>query len=212
MERTSQKVLSMRSPLRILALASTLGVASAASPATPNREINLPGHKTVRIASPDGRWLLVASPFSSAHCETLTLEDTRTRQRALAKSYCRSIDVGWSPDSQSFFLNDAYGSNVEDAYIYRRSELAPLELDDILLKADVQARSIVNADHTYFQVIRWIGPNTVLAEYCGHTSDDPYVEFDFRYRVKLSGSQDAVAHKISGRVRPANPLDQECSQ
>ena len=109
--------------------------------------------------------------------------------------------------AQAFFLNDALGSNVEDAYIYWTGSTSPLNIDDILLRGDAQTQNVINADHSYFQVIRWIGPRTLLAEYCGHTSDTPIVQFDFRYRVELTGSQSAVAHKLSGHVGPANTLD-----
>jgi hypothetical protein len=207
----------MRRTVLALLLATGLGVSAAASkrPASiRSREIELPQDRLVKIPSPDGRWQLIASPCSAKHCDarTLALEDRRTgRQVFIKNQYNRDLGVGWSPDSKAFFLNDAFASNVEDAYIYRPGQATPVELDDILLASDRRARSI-DADHTYFQVRRWLTPHSVLAEYCGHTSNYPSVQFDFLFRVELGdGGKTAIAaHPIYGRVRPAR-LNGECT-
>jgi hypothetical protein len=184
----------------VLGLALAAGSSQSASGAAHGFEITLPRSRTVRVPSPDGRWMLVASPFSPDHGNTLTLEDRRTGAKTVVKRYDRSIGVGWSPDSRAFFLNDAYGSNVEDAYVYWPGAAEPWQLDDILLKNDAKARAIA-ADHTYFQVRRWLNAKTVLVEYCGHDSGGAIVGgFDLKYRVEL-GEQEAKVQPLPRAAR-----------
>ena len=76
--------------------------------------VSLPSNRTEAIPSPDGAWALVAGPSSQ---RTIILENRSEHKRKLVKKYERSAQVGWSPDSRAFFLNDAYGSNLEDAFI-----------------------------------------------------------------------------------------------
>lgn len=143
----------------------------------------------------------------------LTLEDHATGQRTLVKHYDRGIDVGWSPDGHAFFLNDAYGSNVESAYIYPLGAPAPLLLDGLIYKADPKARN-APADHTYIHIHRWVSPSTVLAEYCGHNSMSPYRQFDFLYRVALTADDTQVLsiRRISMKTWPADPHQAECTR
>jgi len=169
----------------------------------------LPARKSVRIPSPDGRWVLIGSPFSLSGQQTLTLVDRTTGRQTVVKHYDRSIDVAWNPDSASFFLNDAYGSNVEDAYLYP-TQGEPLELDDLILNQDPDARR-VPADHMYFHVGRWLSAKTMLVEYCGHNSASPAEQFDFLYRIDLNGldPHGASVRRIFHRVRPLR-LSGEC--
>jgi hypothetical protein len=196
----------MRRTFASVLLASTLGAALAApsSTAIPNREVVLPSRATVRIPSPDRRWLLIASPFQRNAESSLVLTEVQTGRELLRRPIDRSIAVAWSPDSRGFFLNDAYGSNVESAYIYHLGAPSPLKLDDLILAADPQA-SAIPADHVYFHVYRWVTPRTLLAEYCGHTTDlVPGKQFDFLYRVVLdpTGSKAVTVRQISSRVHP----------
>jgi len=74
---------------------------------------------------------------------TLALEDWKTGRSTVVKRYDRSLGVGWSPDGKAFFLNDAAGSNIEEAYVYRLGAVGdPLPLDDQILKSDPDASRI----------------------------------------------------------------------
>jgi hypothetical protein len=165
--------------------------------------VELPQRRFVSVFAPNRRWSLVATPFSTKHEEKLFLEDRRTGERTLLKAYGRDLAVSWSPDSSAFFLNNAYGSNVESAYIYWVGKEQPLKLDDLILNSDSEVRS-VNADHAYFHVYRWQNSSSVNVEYCGHTNDVPVRQFHFLYRVDLHGGDgaDADVHRISGKVWP----------
>ncbi len=125
----------------------------------------------------------------------------------MAKHYDRQIDVAWNPNSASFFLNDAYGSNGEDAYIYP-IEGVPLDMDDLILKHDPDARR-VPADHAYFRVRRWLSARRMLVEYCGHNSASPAEQFDFMYRIDLNGLSGASVRRVFHRIRSLR-LSGEC--
>jgi hypothetical protein len=175
------------------------------------REVDLPKRRTVRIPSPDGRWTLIASPFSPSAESTLTLEDMRTGQKSLVRRIDRDMGVAWSPDSKAFYLNDAYGSNVESAYIYSLGASTPLRLDDFILNNGAKAGD-TNADDAYFQVIRWIDPSRIQVEFCGHDSSRADHHFDFIYAVKLNPQKDRAeeVRMISQRTRPQPMMAPEC--
>jgi len=203
----------MRKPLltiaSLLVFASTLGAASVRT-RSPFHGSG-PARHTVRVPSPDGRWLLVISPFQLNAESTLTLIDRGNGQSTVIQKVDRDIDVDWSPDSRAFALNDAYGSNVASAYVHRPGEAAPLNLNDVILKAGVPAYA-ASADHAYFQAVRWISPRTLLAEYCGHNSTLPDHHFDFLYRITLAEDRQQATgiRLVSSRTGPALIAQPEC--
>lgn len=135
---------SMRAvPFLFLVLASVVALSKPVRYATRKKEIVLPEAKVVRLLSPDGRHVLTASPMSAKGGMTLALEDWKTGRSTVVKRYDRSLGVGWSPDGKAFFLNDAAGSNIEEAYVYRLGAVGdPLPLDDQILKSDPDASRI----------------------------------------------------------------------
>ena len=184
------------------------------NPVTKPAKVELPQNKTVSISSPDGRWNLVATPFNVADPTAdrkLFLANRRTGERNLVKSYGRDLSVGWGPDSRAFFLNDAFASNVEDAYIYQIGGEQPFKLNDRVLGSDPEARAL-GADHTYFHAWRWLNTHSVEVEYCGHRSSYPARQFHFLYRVDWRGDDaaDAEVHRLSKSVQPASLTAPEC--
>jgi hypothetical protein len=175
------------------------------------QEVDLPQRHIVRVVSPNGHWLLTASPFRQSGDHTLTLSDRNTGKIEMVRHYDRSIGVGWAPDSHAFFLNDAYGSNGESSFLYFPGETIPLQLDDLILQKDTKAKAIA-ADHTYFQVRRWLSANSLLVEYCGHKSDQPFGQFDLLYRITLDRDirTNATVHRISKRVVSLPASTDEC--
>jgi len=175
--------------------------------------IELPSDTTVRVPSPDGRWVLVASPLGLSNEKTLVLEDRETHKKSVIKRYDRTIRIGWSPDGNAFFLNDELGSNIEEAYIYWPKESKPLELDSPILLKDSEAKR-VPADHTYFRVLRWVTSKTMLVEYCGHNSGSSAQQFDFIYRISLMGldSSSLRIDRVSREVNPSRLSAAECTQ
>lgn len=170
---------------------------------------NLPTDETVSIPSPDGHWALIASPIAK---RTIVLENRLTDSRSLIKAYDRSLKVGWSPDSRAFYLNDAYGSNLEDAFVYWVDSKDALLLNDVILSQDKEAKAVL-ADHSYFHVLRWQSADLLLVEYCGHGGDyEDGKQFDLLYDVELRGlhGSGAIARRVSRKIGPLSLSVAEC--
>jgi WD40 repeat protein len=175
-----------------------------------NTRRDLPTNKVESIPSPNGRWVLIASPSES---RTVTLLDKERQKRTLIKEYDGSLQIGWSPDSSAFFLNDAYASNLEDAYVYLIAFGKPVRLSDFVFGHDSEAKSAAKkADHTYFRVGNWTNGGSLLLEFCGHGGEAPGIQFDFIYRVDL---HDLEARNVGVTVkrvsRKLGPLDLSAS-
>jgi hypothetical protein len=181
--------------------------------ATKCAETQLPGKRMIRVPSPDGHWVLISSPLMPSGDGTLSIEESKTGQHTVVKHFERSLGVGWSPDSKAYFLNDQEGSNITEAYVYWPEKADPLRLDDLILKHDTEANAI-RADHTYFRIRRWYNTQTLLVEYCGYSSESPTVQFDFFYRVYLTGSghPEASIRRLSHKVGPIDLAINECSR
>lgn len=175
----------------------------------------LPAGKTLRLPSPNGKWsLLSPAPSSQADSEkTLFLENRVTHTRSVVARYNRAIRVGWNPEGKAFFLDDELGSNITDAYLFWPPRANPLLVDDLILAQDPEAKNL-KADHGYFLIRNWANSATVIAEYCGHISEAPALQFDFLYRITLTSSKNpsVAVRRISRNVRPARPDSPDCLQ
>jgi len=188
-----------------------VGFPLGASP-KPNRKptvVTLPPERTETVESPDGAWALIAAPISE---RTIILENRSDHKQTLIKEYSRSAQMGWSPDSRAFFVNDAFVSNLEDAFIYWIGTGEPLSLNKAIRASDKEADAFP-ADHAYFQVGRWLNAHKVLVEYCGHGGENPARQFDFIYAVSLEGPQASSLRirRVSRAVRPLNLAMPDCS-
>ena len=174
---------------------------------------DLPTDKVESIPSPNGRWVLVATPSET---RTVTLVDKESQKRALIKEYDRSLQIGWSPDSSAFFLNDAYASNLEDAYVYFIAFGKPVLLNDYVLGHDSEAKSVAKkVDHAYFQVGNWTNAGTLLLEYCGHGGEAPGIQFDFIYKIDFrdfdSYAWRVEVKRVSRRLGPLSLPAPDCT-
>lgn len=168
---------------------------------------DLPTNKVELIRSPNGRWVLLASPGES---KTLTLLDMEHKRRIPIKEYDESLQVGWSPDSTAFFVNDAYASNLEDAYVYFLAFGKPILLNDFVLEHDSEAKSLAKkANHVYFRVANWTNPGVLLLEFCGHGEEAPGTQFDFIYDLHLQDFHDYYSRRVTVKrvSRKLGPLD-----
>jgi hypothetical protein len=176
-----------------------------------NPSLSLPTDKEETLPSPDRQWALVAGPITS---RTISLEDRSNNTHRFIREYDRSVTVGWSSGSQGFFVNDAYSSNLEDAYLYWVHSDQPLKLNDLIFNRDKQASEIAKiADHAYFRVLGWYSADAIVVEYCGHSGQEPAKQFDYFYRVTSighSGTEPSVL-RISHTDREADSSHPDCS-
>jgi hypothetical protein len=195
--------------LTLVALGFAFRACDRSGRATNPAIASLPTDKTETIPSPDKQWALIATPIPE---RTLTLENWTSHQQTLIKEYSRSLAVGWSPDSQAFFVNDEYVSNLADAWIYWVDLKAPVSLNDAILAADPEAKAMA-ADHAYFLAGAWLTARKLRVEYCGHGGKSPGRQFDFIYEASLSGSHGSspTIRRVSHRVRPMKLSTPDCS-
>lgn len=174
-----------------------------------------PACSSVRIPSPDQRWLLVSSsialncPATKDAAEVnvpvdLSLLNQRTHHVHKIRLNGWGGSAEWSPDSESFFVNDFEASNIRDAYLFRADPLRRLNLRSVIMQNDRSAQKWMDG-HSYVIARKWVSSGTALVQLCGHTDETPAVQFDVRYRVNMDGK----VEKISEHHGP--PDDADCS-
>jgi hypothetical protein len=101
-------------------------------------------------------------------------------------AYDRWVNILWSPDSSGFVLNDWYGDDQADAYLYRVNDLAhPTDIGDRLQhsmtdKLDKQSIEDNYAVHTYVFASRWVSPKVAEVKIAGDYFSKPDCHGHFR--------------------------------
>jgi hypothetical protein len=109
--------------------------------------------------SPDGRYSVITENKTiKAHDypeRRLFLTDNKNKTRIPLKLaegdnlISRDVDIRWSPKSDSLIINDWFGSNVANAYLYRTTDPQhPLDIQDRLK----QLRNLKPEIHEYLHV------------------------------------------------------------
>lgn len=176
----------MKPPLAVVLLIALIGSSAEGQVSSSSHVIALPQGPITRIQSPNRMWtLLFECPNTSAQ-RVLSIENTRTGARRVVKQYERSVGIGWAPDSQRFFVNDAFASNGTEAYVYDVLTLKEISLNDVLVAADPSATQYLEAGHAYLEVTRWVNSHVVVASLWGHF-DEKQRGFELKYRIDLRG-------------------------
>jgi hypothetical protein len=183
----------------------TIALCARQASAQPPKSVEFPNCNETRFPSPDGRWEVVAaaSPYlcpDAGNVHDVAAFPKEPTPLALRLSPTNrnpgsnrelpfdgsNGSIGWSTDSQSFFVNEHIASNDNEAYVYRATEVSMrIDLGRLIRNADYSARKL-STGHRYTFAREWLDNHTVLVQYCGHTDDYPVVQFDFRYRVTLN--------------------------
>jgi hypothetical protein len=183
------------------ALVGTVLVVLRVGPAWAQREaphpavVVLPSGSVTRIPSPDRHWVLIfeCPDFNEkAYQERkLWIEDSRSHSRRLVKEYERSAAISWTPDSQRFFVEDAFGSNGSLSYVIEPATLKTTDLSSIIASSDGEAEQYLKAGHSYLAAKRWLSSHELRVILFGHFDGDasPSVlsSFTIRYNVDISG-------------------------
>jgi len=189
--------------------------------------------QSASVVSPNGRWVLEAKFILSACPLTAKITKPTAEELTAAKSgnewgvslFLESVSdrnrrrvpfekyedgnangyegqAAWSPSSAAFFVNNHSASDRTDAAFFLADSLRMISIDDAIFRSDPSTRRYRN-EHRYFRALRWLDDHTTLVQLCGHTSEYPAQQFDFRYRVGLDGQ----AQRISGKVQPVTSAD-----
>jgi len=159
----------------------------------------LPQGPVTRIPSPNRHWTLIFECPDSSKERTLWVEDNGSHARKLVKEYERSLAIAWAPDSKTFFVEDAYGSNGSDSYVIDPASLETKDLSVIVANNDAEAKQLLKAGHSYVRAKRWLNSHEVIVVLSGHFDDPPPrglpSSYTVQYRVDLNGG----ARKIASR-------------
>jgi len=163
---------------------------SAASRAGPRKAtiVSLPNEPLIQIPSPDGKWNLIFECPNDCRERKLWIEEAASHTRRAIKEYERSLSISWAPDSQFFFVNDASGSTDTRCYVYEAATLREINVEKLVLAADVAASKFLNAGHSYLKANRWGSSRELLVTLEGHNDGEPPRGFTLRYRVSLGGN------------------------
>ncbi len=101
-----------------------------------------------RIPSPDGHWVLVFECPDRNEKRKLWIEDRRSHSRRLVNEYERSLAIQWAPDSERFFVEDAFGSNGSVSYVIEPSRLKTADLSSMIAARDPEAAQLLKAGHS----------------------------------------------------------------
>jgi len=98
--------------------------------------------------------------------------------------YDREVNILWSPDSSEFVLNDWYGSDQADAYLYRVDALAhPIDIGARLQSSmtdKIDKQCIEHGVHCFIFVSRWVGPKVVEVKIAGDYTSNVNHKEQFR--------------------------------
>lgn len=169
-----------------LSLQLSLAMGAQARKSAAPQVVVLPRGPITRIASPDRKWTLIFECPNVCSQRKLSIEKNAAHARRLVKEYERSLDVGWAPDSHSFFVNDASGSTDTRAYVYHPATLKETVLETVLLAGDRSADKYLGAGHCYLEVKRWITSHELLVALWGQF-DNERRGFTLKYRLDLNG-------------------------
>ncbi len=146
----------------------------------------LPSGSVTRMVSPNKVWTLIFECPDYSQPRTLSIERIGTKDRKEVKHYERSVDVGWSPNSRLFFVNDNFGSNGASAYVYDPLTLKETDLAELILAKYHDADDYVGAGHSYLRVKRWMNSHQLTVTLNGHFDDPPPARgFAMAYRVDV---------------------------
>jgi hypothetical protein len=153
--------------------------------------IDLPRGPVTRISSPDRKWTLIFECPDYKEERKLWIEESSTHKRRLIREYERSLSIGWAPDSQLFFVNDASGSNETLSYVFNPVTLTQTALADVLLRAVPRVEKyLVGPGHYYLEAKRWVNSHELLVTFEAYLDESPPVTpgFSGTYRVDVNGA------------------------
>jgi hypothetical protein len=183
--------------MRILSTLLLLVISTAAQTiAKTELAADVPCVPLTDLSSPDQQWTLLSRNYR------LLIQNNRTRNRqflrlrsgilecvSLSGNSCGGIQVGWSPDSGSFFLNDEQASDRTSSYVFTPATGQAMNLADLLSRHDPQSVRWLRAGHSYVYARRWLNPKELLVNVAGHFDEPAAKEFEIQYRVNVaSGS------------------------
>jgi len=177
----------------------------------PGARLEIPCKHETHLPSQAGHFVLVGETRRVAlkgkclQCvpasSRIWLEDSVTHARTLLLDVERTASAAWSPDGEAFYVEDDYGSNGSDSYLYLAGSMKKLEIVNLILAADSEAKRFVTG-HAYFQVERWVDSRNVQVRLVGHTDEASSTCFERHYLVSLAGEVKKLSARSGSPDKP----------
>jgi hypothetical protein len=137
--------------------------------------------------SPDGKWNLTSqSPIKDAADLSHLLLLTRVKggRIKLRRSFDRTCEVLWSPDSSCFALTDECTSDRSDVYIYSAAgRVSKKSLGEQFPTTAISQEEL--AGHCYFEACEWLDRHRLRIKISGRTDGPDYnFEHEFIYDLR----------------------------
>lgn len=140
-----------------------------------------PGRES-KLISPNHRYAIENVERAGEPRHVLLMTDKSSGKTREVYQYARRASVLWSPDSRTFAIDDAAGSDYTETKIF--------SVKDGAVVLDVQKKigklEIPHGHHEYFYIASWIGPSSVLVYHWGYGEEQSNL-FCECYVYKLNG-------------------------
>jgi hypothetical protein len=161
--------------------------------------VHFPGPES-DARSPDRRYViqnLDSNGTEPAH--TLFLLDMRNGSKTNIHSYDRHVDILWSPQSDGFVINDYEASDSARPLLYSLpwggANIDLLEKLTTFLRGQHQEQLVIQNDHVYLSVRRWINSRELLCRLEAYGDMSPHG----------AGFSGYYVYKIGEGFRKSNP-------
>jgi hypothetical protein len=122
---------------------------------------------------PKNKYSLLAGNDTTIDGHYLLFLQKNRKETVVLKSYCRDVDILWSPDSSAFIVNDYVGSNLTVPYLYRVHDLShPVDVGAKFidsLKEPADKSNLAGSIYTHIIAARWTGSHSVEIKAVGNS-------------------------------------------
>jgi len=173
----------------------------AQAKATHTPVFDLPSGPMSHISSPDRRWTLIFECPDYTRERKLWITDNRSHVRRFIRDFERSVGISWAPNSQLFFVEDAYASNETLSYVFDPATLKVSDLAELLRAADPQSANYIQVGHSYLKAERWLNSYELIVSLKGYYDDPPPRGYSLKYRVNVDGKVQKIYQHLDGNWR-----------
>lgn len=179
-----------KAPLMLIVLVwAAHGAVAAGKPQSNWGTQVCPNYSLRSSTSPNGSWSVYGTLKPSLG---VWIVNNQSHQRRFLLDCPDTISVGWSPDSQHFFVNDNWASDETYAFVYDPVSLKRVDLSNLLATAVPNFNTFLDDSHHYLTVERWVNSEQMLVEFRGHFDHYPASPWNRWYQVSLSGTVHAI--------------------
>lgn len=153
-----------------------VGMAIAASPVTRS----FPQDNLHLANSQNSRELYAVSNESMDPAHTLYMRDKVSGAVVEVMSFPRSVQVGWSPRGDRFFVNNKYGSNRSDCRVVEATKKMEIRWLEVGVGSEYKCEGFDPTDHCYIKCVAWNGESELSGTF------ESYGDVDVKKtRIKL---------------------------